>query len=161
MSRMAEMGTNVRPLGSSSITPASPTCTSLPSSLAAPDAGKPPPRRSATDTTLPAHSPISDPMLVLLEVRLIPPATPTCLFVRVGPLFRPRLPLASEQLRSLAGPAARNAMSRKAVMPARLSATRGSSGASVRIGLLLLQELEDHLVARLGIVTKHPVLRAA
>src|SRR5262249_21613504 len=107
------------------------------------------------------HSPISDPMLVLLEVRLIPPATPTCVFVRVGPPFRHRLPLAAERLRSLAGPAARNAMSRKAVMPARLSATRGSSGASVRIGLLLLQELEDHLVARLGIVTKHPVLRAA
>src|SRR5262249_21272814 len=91
MCRMAEMGTNVRPLGSSSITPASPTCTSLPSSVAAGDAGKPPPRRSATDTTLPAHSPISDPMFVLFEVRLIPPATPTCVFVRVGPPFRHRL----------------------------------------------------------------------
>src|SRR5262249_27903726 len=97
MCRMAEVGTNVRPLGSSSITPASPTCTSLPSSIAAPDAGKPPPKRSATDTTLPAHSPISDPMFVLFEVRLIPPATPTCVFVRVGPPFRHRLSLPAER----------------------------------------------------------------
>ena len=80
------MGTNVRPLGSSSITPASPTCTSLPSSIAAPDAAQPPPKRSATDTTLPAHSPISDPMFVLPEVRLIPLATPTCVFARVVPV---------------------------------------------------------------------------
>src|SRR5262245_24030736 len=97
MCRMAEVGTNVRPLGISSITPASPTCTSLPSSIAAPDAAKPPPKRSATDTTLPAHSPISDPMFVLFEVRLMPLATPTCAFARVGPPFRHRLPLAAEQ----------------------------------------------------------------
>src|SRR4029453_8814175 len=43
-----------------------------------------------------------------------------------GPSRSPRLPVA-ERLRSLAGPAARNGMSRKAEMPARSSATPGSS----------------------------------
>src|SRR3954453_10548315 len=97
MCRMAEVGTNVRPLGSSSITPASPTCTSLPSSIAAPDAAKPPPKRSATDTTLPAHSPIIDAMFVLPQGGLIPLATPTCIFARVGPPLSHRLPPAAER----------------------------------------------------------------
>jgi hypothetical protein len=38
----------------------------------------------------------------------------------------------SERLRSLAGPAARNVVSRKTVMPARSSATRGSLRVSLR-----------------------------
>src|SRR4051812_38309443 len=96
MCRMAEMGTNVRPLGNSSITHASPTCTSLPSSIAAPAAVNPPPNRSAPDTSLPVHSLISHPIFVLPEVGLIPLATPTCVFACVGPPFRHRLPFASE-----------------------------------------------------------------
>src|SRR5262245_28739429 len=130
MCRMAEMGTNVRPLGSSSITPASPTCTSLPSSVAPGDAGKPPPRRSATDTTLPAHSPISDPMFVLFEVRLIPPATPTCVFVRVGASFRHRLPLAAERSAKLPGPPSRTLKLEKTRMAAPVSFSRWLAGPS-------------------------------
>src|SRR5262249_47021830 len=46
----------------------------------------------------------------------------------------------AERLRSLAGPAARNVMSRKTVMPARSSATLGSAGAfvtGIRLGCSL------------------------